>query len=240
MQISSLNISGLEPVFYRSKQVERIIAEGNPAPRLIYRDQEFFYKIWNPSYLDPRTVYWKGRRCLVQNIDDDGREVLLGFLYGLFDDSVCSAFEEYIYDGASLVGYVTRAGEGLETLDDANPAQRAFVDRLKQLTLASGFAYRDLKGRNVVQFSDGTLSLIDFECPLVLLSNVSIQREERNGSLARFTHEKYRLFLREFLNPSTTDWEIRSAQQRLAADLPKRFRLSVQDGMLDRLSAQRS
>jgi hypothetical protein len=230
MQLSALSLEDLEIVEYRSKQVERIVSEGKPRPRTIYRCENYYYKIWTSDYKDHRTVFWRGKRRLARNIDVSGNEVLLGFLYGLYDESICPAFTEHIYDGTKLVGYKVRAGEVLPSLSMDEPDHRAFTQHLTKLSLASGFVHRDLKARNMIRLPDGRLSLIDLECPLTMLAGISIEREMRDGCLARYTFKGYQEFVREFLNPDTKSHAIQRAQRRFSKGPPEHFRLAIDDG----------
>jgi hypothetical protein len=223
MQLAAINFSVLAKVEYRSKQVERVVATGLPAPRTIYADAQFFFKIWPASNSDCRTVYWKGNRYLVNNRDQNNHEVLIGFLYGLYDESVCPAFVDHIYDGSSLVGYITRRGIPLPTQEEESTAFNDFVKVFFQRSLHSGLVHRDLKLRNVVRLNDGRLSLIDLECPLTLLNGFSRTRERRNGSLARFTSKRYRSLIKSYLNPINLSPKILTARARIKKRPPHFF-----------------
>ena len=224
MQLSTLDVSKLEKVQYKSKQVQRILEAENVAPRLIYRSATAFYKIWPTHNVDCKTIIWRGKKRLVDNRDDAGREVLPGFLYGLFNAEVCGAFVDYIHDGDKLVGYVTVSGRPVDTLDLSVPSHSHFLERMIELSLASGFVHRDLKTRNLVQMENGELSLIDLEPPLVLLNGYDPKPEIRSGSLAHFTLEEYRQFIIAYLDRTIETERFARARTQIEQSLPPRVK----------------
>jgi len=224
MQLSTLDLSRLEKVQYKSKQVQRILEAKKTAPRLIYRSANAFYKIWPKHNVDCKTIIWRGKKRLVDNRDEAGREVLPGFLYGLFNADICGAFVDYIYDGYTLVGYVTASGSPVETLDLSVPSHARFLERIVDLSLASGFVHRDLKTRNLVQMENGELSLIDLEPPLALLNGYNPTSEIKSGSLAHFTLEEYRRFIISYLDKTVEDERLVRARTRIEGSLPARVR----------------
>lgn len=225
MQLSEIDFSTLERVEYSSKHVDRILATGAPRPRDVYRDGRRFYKLWGPSYSDHRVVYWRGRRHVVDNQDPERGEVLLGHLCGLYDERVCPAFIENVYDGDRLAGYVTEGGTVQSTDTFVGSDVDEFVDAFIERSLASGFVFRDLKARNIIRLDDGRLSLIDLDTPLVSLNGYSASHEQRSGSLARFTLARYRNFIHEYLNAGSEDENVRRAQVRFADSPPRALRV---------------
>jgi hypothetical protein len=224
MQLSTLDISKLEKVQYKSKQVQRILEAENIAPRLIYRSETAFFKIWPKHNVDCKTVIWRGKKRLIDNRDETGREVLPGFLYGFFNKDVCGAFVDYIYDDDKLVGYVTASGRPVEKFDLEIPSHARFLQRIIDLSLASGFAYRDLKARNLVQLESGELSLIDLEPPLVLLNGYQPKPEIKAGSLAHFTLEEYRKFIIAYLDKTVQDEHLVRHRERIEHSLPPKVK----------------
>jgi hypothetical protein len=227
MKLTSINFEGMQKVEYRSRQVERIVASGSPPPRQVFANAHFFFKIWRPENIDHRIVYWKGTRRLVENRNSNGQEVLLGFLYGLYDENLCPAFVEHIYDGPRLVGYVTKRGKPVSSAEETSPEFENFVRLLFRRSLRSGVVHRDLKPANVIKLTDGRLSLIDLECPLTLLNGYSVKREKKNGSLAKFTSRRYRKLIKKFLDPECKISKIVEARRRIENALPSFFALSV-------------
>lgn len=225
MQLSTLDLSKLEKVQYKSKQVQRILEAENIAPRLIYRNDSVFYKIWPPHNVDCKTIIWRGKKRRIDNRDKAGREVLPGFLYGLFDADVCGAFVDYIYDGDRLVGYVTASGQPVDALNLDIPSHARFLERMIERSLASGFVHRDLKLRNLVQMRNGELSLIDLEPPLVMLNGYDPKPEIKSGSLAHFTLEEYRRFIIAYLDKTTMDERIVRARARIDSSFPEEVRI---------------
>jgi hypothetical protein len=234
MQLPSIDFSALSQIKYRSTQVERITAAGMPSPRKIFADEHLFYKLWPSHNLDARTVVWRGKRRLVENRNQHGNEVLLGFLYGLYDEAICPAFVDHIYDGPKLIGYVTRRGKPLAKEDEARPEFREFIGQFFLRSLRAGVVHRDLKARNIIEMEDGRLSLIDLECPLTLLNGYSPRREKKNGSLARFTSKRYRQLIKKYLDPLATNSKIKKARARIEKGPPDLFVLSPKAVSLSR------
>jgi hypothetical protein len=205
VELETLDFDRLTPVSYASAARRRAAARGVELARKIFRDDNFYYKVWPAESRVCRTVYVAGQPIIISLSGGDGREYLPGFLCGLYDDAIVPGFVDNIYSKGRLVGYITQAGEVL----DANMADKeeclAFLKDVIQRSIQSRHIIRDLHPGNVIRLPSGRLSLIDLETPLAHLDSLDLNLETQSGALRRGTFLHYRQFILDFFDVRCTD-----------------------------------
>lgn len=204
IQVSQIDFAKLDVVTYKSRELGGYLRAHEMLPRAVFRDENYYYKIWRRSYEGHRRIALGAGYVVTPAIGDDGQERLWGFHSGLFDDVLCPAFVGGIYNGNQLVGYRTLAGDPITLLPVDGPSGR-FFERLAENTLRSGFAYSDVKLRNLVRLPSGDISLVDFDGRLGTLYKFEPAVEARRGVLRPHVLERYRGLMERFADPSNAD-----------------------------------
>jgi SAM-dependent methyltransferase len=224
MQLSDINIKELQAVSYKSKAMRPYIKAKVKPPRRIYKDGQYFYKIWDPDYSERRIIVYDGQRIFIDTRDPHGKEILPGFQFGLFDQHICPAFVDYIHDGDTLRGYKTLSGQPLASFDPLDPVLTKYIAYFMQMTLASGFVYRDLKPRNIIKLPNGSLSLIDLESPIASLSRLQLTPALRRAQLSpKLMHPDYLAYVKFLVDGQTSDESVIAARKRWT--MPQAFRM---------------
>jgi SAM-dependent methyltransferase len=221
IKLSDIDFPSLKIVKYSSLQVARLMATEKQLPRAVFRDKEFFYKIWRSGYDLHRSVIVGRKKKRLDIRDGEGVERLPGFKLNFFDAAICPAFEGGIYHGSELVGYRMRAGSVLDDFDASASAERAFVSAVIQNTVRSGFVFRDLKPLNIIKLTDGRLSLIDLDTPLASLFQLSREIEIKSGAMGPHVIGSYYDFLNDFLAAEAPNELILEARRTHTAALPR-------------------
>jgi len=161
---------------------------GGDMDRLIYRNAEYYYKIWEKSYIE-KTVAAVGNRF----VPIRGLSLLHGFEVGLYNGDISSAFVEWIEDADGCIrGYVTKRGVCPKHI----PGD--FVDKVIKSSFDCGWTYSDLKSGNIV-VADGFISLIDFDTHLVFLGQMDVEFEREKGCLRPHVNDRFRNAILSYL-----------------------------------------
>jgi hypothetical protein len=196
----------------------------------VYRDEQYFYKVWRSDYLAHKTLRVGVLEGILDVRDEGGTEQLPGFALGLFDDSVCPAFADYIFCGEKLAGYRMRVGVPIEKFSPFSARHRSLVDRLIKNSLRSGIAYSDMKSNNIIRLPDGKLSLIDLDAKLVALHQFPLEYDAEHGSMAPFVIDRYKDFLRACGSPTSTNQAVERARSTFSKSLPAGVKFAVPPG----------
>jgi ubiquinone/menaquinone biosynthesis C-methylase UbiE len=224
MHLSDINMKELQAVPYKSKAMRPYLKAKVKPPRRVYKDASYFYKLWEPDYNEHRIIIYDGKRIFIDTRDTCGKEMLPGFQFGLFDEKICPAFVDYIHDGNTLRGYKTLSGEPLAGFDSLDSVLTDYIAYFMQMTLTSGFVYRDLKPRNIIKLPNGSLSLIDLESPIASLSRLQLTPALRRAQLSpKLMHADYLAYVKFLVDGKTNNESIIAARKRWT--IPQPFRI---------------
>jgi hypothetical protein len=202
MLVSSLDVTRLEEVPYKSAAKNRAAQAGVRLHRRVYDGGDCIIKLWPADWLGWNVVVDGAGRRRFRGAGDSAPKVLPGTTLGIYDARFVPAFGEYIYtDDGDLVGYTTRKGMVVEKADvDGAPDCITLVDDLIVRSISSGYILRDLHAGNLIRLPDGRLSLIDLETPLARLDTLDLNNEVANGALRRGTSQRYRQFIFDYMD----------------------------------------
>lgn len=162
----------------------RTWGKGTPRERSLFRDTNYFYKIWGPDYLSS-TVYSDHGSF---HHHPEPLQLPHGFEVGLYSAANSSAFVGHIYSNeGSVRGYVTKAGE-------KKRISQEFAELVFEACVSVGWVYSDFCANNVTMV-DGRLSLIDFDTHLSRIEGMSVAFEQTHGALRSHVDPYFRQLL---------------------------------------------
>jgi hypothetical protein len=169
MRLSDLDLASMDD---RSSP-DRWGADDPQLDRRVYFHGDLWYKVWPPEYTLSQCYISCG-----DEIPVGLNGTLLGFHVGYFNQSISSAFVDFIHDENDFLrGYVTRNGRLVENIP---------VDFSRQTALraiATGWVMADVRASNVIELN-GALSLIDFDSQFTLLETFDLPHERKKGSIS--------------------------------------------------------
>ncbi len=185
MRLESIDFNKLEAI---TKQ--NAWGSGNPyRERLHYRDERYWYKLWDPKYIQSLPVAI-GETYFRRSFRNNS---LHGFDVGLFDATNTPAFVDFIYDNReNLRGYIVGVGHPPSTIDPT------FILNFACRCISAGWVYSDFCFNNIIE-CDGKLSIIDFDSHLSSLEKLSIKFERERGSLRPHVFELFRNKIESYL-----------------------------------------
>ena len=110
--------------------------------RKVFYDDKNYYKIFDKEY------------CHRKNF-------IKAYESGFFDE-LAPALKALIMDGDEVVGYVTEPGERISK-SPYTPIPKAFYEKVLNASKEKKMFFYDLIPLNIIELSDGRLSLIDLE-----------------------------------------------------------------------------
>lgn len=150
--------------------------------RLLYCDAEYWYKVWDPKYIQALPIAI-GERFLRRSSQNN---TLPGFDLGVFNEDVASAFVDFIIDdNENLCGYVTKRGEPPSVI------AHSFAQMFAERCINAGWIYSDFCHNNMIDIN-GKISLIDFDSHFTKLADLSIPFEKEKGCLREHVHSVFR------------------------------------------------
>jgi len=145
----------------------------------IYKIDNIFYKFWS----EPHAAYY-----VQDGLDHvyQGYKNLASITTGLITEKTCPAFKELIFDDQDqCCGYAMY--EGIPLWPDEQYYK--FIDYLVDVSIETGYGYRDLNPYNVVQYKDG-FSVIDINFnPIKLNHGKKFDEVEFNTWIYTFSSE---------------------------------------------------
>ncbi len=121
---------------------KRHFVEGVNHSRKVFYDDKNYYKIFDKEY------------CRRKNF-------IKAYESGFFDE-IAPALKALIMDGDDVVGYVTEVGERLSP-SPYTPIPKEFYKKVLDASKEKNMFFYDLIPLNIIELSDGRLSLIDLE-----------------------------------------------------------------------------
>ena len=110
--------------------------------RKVFYDDKNYYKIFDKEY------------CHRKNF-------IKAYESGFFDE-LAPALKALIMDGDEVVGYVTEVGERISK-SPYTPIPKEFYEKVLDVSKEKNMFFYDLIPLNIIELSDGRLSLIDLE-----------------------------------------------------------------------------
>ena len=120
------------------------VVDGVNHGRQVIQDEEkdLYYKIFDKEY------------CRRENF-------IKAYEVGFFDE-LTPALQSLIVDGDDIVGYVTEVGERISK-SPYTPIPKKFYEKVLDVSKEKNMFFYDLIPLNIIELSDGRLSLIDLE-----------------------------------------------------------------------------
>jgi hypothetical protein len=141
INVKDINIESCEMVIDKRhyKVVEHHLVNHS---RKVFYDDKNYYKIFDKEY------------CHRKNF-------IKAYESGFFDE-LAPALKALIMDGDEVVGYVTEVGERISK-SPYTPIPKEFYEKVLDVSKEKNMFFYDLIPLNIIELSDGRLSLIDLE-----------------------------------------------------------------------------